>query len=148
MGDGVLVKSLAEVDVFAEDGDGDRASGREDNSGLNAIGVRTIEEVGVSTTTVATDGTLLGVEVGLQVVIGILENLEEIDFTTSSIPARAGKLVVSTSLLSVLSCTGDLGVQGPDGGYVAVEVGAVLVLGHAKFEEENLVTTTESVYKK
>lgn len=147
-GDKILAEPLAEIDVCLEDSNGDRASGREDNSSLNVFGVRTIKVVGVSTTTVATYGTLLGVVVGRHVVIGILENLEEIDFTTSSIPARAAKLAVTASLLSVLSCAVDLGIQGPDGAHVAVEVGAVLILGHAKFEEENLITTSKSVYKK
>lgn len=131
--------------MLLESGDGDFASRGEDNSSLDALVVGTIKVVGASATTVATDSALLRVVVGLDVGIGIHKNLEEINFTTIR-PARAGQFAVSTSQFSVLSGTGDIGIQGPDGGHVAVEVRTVLVLGHAELEEEDLLKATESIY--
>lgn len=114
---------------------------------MDVFGVRTIKIVGASSTTIGTDGTLLGVVVGLQESLGVREHLEEIHFTTSSVPAGAGELAVATSPFSILSGTGDLGIQGPNGGHIAIEARAVLVLGHAEFEEEDLFGSAKSVYK-
>ena len=71
----------------------------------------------------------------LALVVTRSENLDEVGLTTASAPAGA---------FAVLAGAGDLAVESPDGGHVAVET-SVTVEGHLEAEEEDLVGAGEAL---
>lgn len=109
----------------------------EDNGSLESTRGRTSEEVSRSSTTVLGTGSLPGVQVVGESVVSGVENLEEIELTTSGSPAR-------TRGLAVLQSSGDLGVEHPDGGHIGVEALRV-VLRHGELEQEDFVGTSKAV---
>lgn len=123
------------VETFREVGTGRELTDAHAGSGLVEDNSVTDEAVSGTLEVVAGAATVGQVKSRLALIITRSKNLDEIRLATAGSPARA---------VAVLSSAGDLAVQGPDGGHVAVEA-AVAVHGHFEAEEEDLVSAGETL---
>lgn len=95
---------------------------------------RASEVVAVTTSNVAMKG-------GLASCIASSEDLKDVKFTASTLPAGAVRV-------TVLQSTWDLGVEHPDGWHVHWVIDALTglaIVGHAEFEEERLAWAVPAV---
>lgn len=99
----------------------------EDGGDLDVLVDRTVKVVGRSGAVGQVEGALaLGIARG--------EDLVDIGFATARLPAGAS---------IILGCARDAGIEGPDGGHVAVE-GSIAVKWHLEVEEKDLVGSAEA----
>ncbi|ANB12473.1 hypothetical protein AWJ20_728 [Sugiyamaella lignohabitans] len=75
--------------------------------------------------------------VGKELVTGA-DNFEGIELTASSAPTRTGSS-------TVLEGTGDLGVEEPHSRHITIRTRGTRSTGHGELEDEDLVSTSESV---
>lgn len=127
--DGLGVKTLSEVLASGElTHTHARSVLIKDNSITHKLFRRPLEVI-------AGPATVGQVQRRLALIITRRQHLDEVRLTAARVPARA---------LAVLGGAGDLAVERPDGGHVAVELAAA-VHGHLEAEEEDLVGAAEAL---
>jgi hypothetical protein len=127
------IHGAAELGVVVEDLDVDVVA-LHDRGGLHGLVDGAVEVVAAATLVVAVEG-------GLHALVTRSEDLEDVELTAASGPARALGV-------AVLESAGNLSVEHPNGGHVdgVVDVlGGLAVIGHLELEEEGLLGAGETV---
>jgi hypothetical protein len=133
--DGVGGQGRGEVDRRVQDLDGGSGVGRAEDSGdLNVVVGGAVKVVGAAERVEEVEGGL-----GLGVTLG--QNLEEIGLTATIAVGVGGPARAVTVLLGA----GNLAVQEPDSGHVRVGARGLAGKRHGELEQEDLVSTTESL---
>jgi hypothetical protein len=106
------------------------AAGAEDNSNFNGAGGWALEVVGVTARRIVMEGRLHSGG-------AVIKRLEDVEFTASRLPARAGGV-------SVLESARDLGIEHPNGRHIAFEA-TLSVHWHGKLEHEDLIRAGKAI---